>query len=273
MTRALEDFPLGNVPLREHHRRLFDKLGVAGPDVGIIEVNPHAWLDEAEVAMFLQDRSARALQTKDGLALLLRAGGTREVTAQASFAIRYAWDLLEANAAALRAATDYRREGDIHPSLYVDGRLQVGKGSRILPGVVVEGDVVIGEGCKVGPNCYLRGATSVGDRCHVGQAVELKNAILLDGAQVGHLSYVGDSILGEKTNFGAGTITSNLRHDGGNHRSPVGDVMVDTGRRKLGAIIGDHVHTGIHTAIYPGRKIWPRASTRPGAVVDRDIVA
>ena len=71
LTRALEDFPLGNVPLREHHRRLFDKLGVAGPDVGIIEVNPHAWLDEAEVAMFLQDRSASALQAKDGLVAVM----------------------------------------------------------------------------------------------------------------------------------------------------------------------------------------------------------
>jgi bifunctional UDP-N-acetylglucosamine pyrophosphorylase/glucosamine-1-phosphate N-acetyltransferase len=113
----------------------------------------------------------------------------------------------------------------------------------------------------------------IGDKCHVGQAVEIKNSILLPGTNVGHLSYLGDSILGEKVNLGAGTITSNLRHDGGAHRSPVEGRMVDTGRRKLGAIIGDGVHTGIHTSIYPGRKFWPKTSTLPGAIVDKDIVA
>jgi bifunctional UDP-N-acetylglucosamine pyrophosphorylase/glucosamine-1-phosphate N-acetyltransferase len=164
-------------------------------------------------------------------------------------------------------------ESGAHASLYVDGRLQVGKGTKILPGVVIEGDVIIGDHCKVGPNCYIRGSTSIGDKCHVGQAVEIKNSILLPGTNVGHLSYLGDSILGEKVNFGAGTITSNLRHDGGAHRSPVAGRMADTGRRKLGAIVGDGVHTGIHTSLYPGRKLWPKTSTLPGAIVDKDIVA
>ena len=64
-------------------------------------------------------------------------------------------------------------------------------------------------------------------------------------------------MLGEKVNFGAGTTTSNLRHDGKNHRSMVHGVLIDTGRRKFGTIIGDGVHTGINTSIYPGRKLWP----------------
>ena len=119
----------------------------------------------------------------------------------------------------------------------------------------------------------FRGSTAIGDKCHVGQAVEIKNSILLPGTNVGHLSYLGDSILGEKVNFGAGTITSNLRHDGGAHRSPVAGLMIDTGRRKLGAIIGDGVHTGIHTSIYPGRKLWPKTVTLPGAIVAKDILS
>jgi bifunctional UDP-N-acetylglucosamine pyrophosphorylase/glucosamine-1-phosphate N-acetyltransferase len=173
----------------------------------------------------------------------------------------------------MTARKAYAQESGAHGSLYVDGRLQVGKGTKILPGVVIEGDVIIGDNCKVGPNCYIRGSTSIGDKCHVGQAVEIKNSILLPGTNVGHLSYLGDSILGEKVNFGAGTITSNLRHDGGAHRSPVEGRMVDTGRRKLGTIVGDGVHTGIHTSIYPGRKLWPKTSTLPGAIVDKDILA
>jgi bifunctional UDP-N-acetylglucosamine pyrophosphorylase/glucosamine-1-phosphate N-acetyltransferase len=135
----------------------------------------------------------------------------------------------------------------------------------------VEGKVVIGKDCKIGPNCYLRGSIAIGDGCHIGQAVEVKNSIIGDGSSVGHLSYLGDSILGGKVNFGAGTITSNLRHDGKNHRSMVAGELVDTGRRKFGAIAGDFVHTGIHTAIYPGRKLGPGVTTRPNETVERDL--
>ena len=70
---------------------------------------------------------------------------------------------------------------------------------------------------------------------------------------------------------GAGTITANLRHDNLNVKSPVKGQMVDSGRRKLGAIIGDDVHTGIHTSIYPGRKFWPGKATLPGEIVKKDI--
>ena len=139
--------------------------------------------------------------------------------------------------------------------------------------MVIEGDVIIGADCKIGPNCYLRGATTIGDRCHVGQAVEIKNSILMDGTNVGHLSYVGDSILGRKVNFGAGTLTSNLRHDGRNHRTLVAGELVDTGRRKFGAVVGDGVHTGIHTSIYPGRKLAAGTTTRPGDIVRTDLTA
>ena len=83
---------------------------------------------------------------------------------------------------------------------------------------------------------------------------------------------MGDRVIGEKANLDCGTITANYRHDGKNHRSQVKDDLVDTGRRKLGAIIGDDVHTGINTSIYPGRKLWPRTSTLPGAVVTEDLM-
>ncbi len=93
----------------------------------------------------------------------------------------------------------------------------------------------------------------------------------MDNVAAGHLSYIGDSVVGEKTNFGAGTITANFRHDGKNHRSAVDDKIIDTGRRKFGTIIGSNVHTGIHTSIYPGRKIGRNASTLPGAIVKKDV--
>ena len=187
-------------------------------------------------------------------------------------ACRFPWDLL---AIQERVMTVWEDEisGEVHPATVIEGRLKLGKGSRILPGVYIEGNVVIGEGCKIGPNCYVRGSTSIGDNCHIGQSVEIKNSLILSGTNVGHLSYVGDSILGAKVNLGAGTIVSNFRHDGGNHISRVGKELVDTGRRKFGTVIGDGVHTGIGTLVYPGRKIGPGLFTLPGDVVRKDIRA
>ena len=184
---------------------------------------------------------------------------------------RFPWDLLAINEMIVGAIEKDLIEGDVHPLAVIEGRIRLGKGSRILPGVFIEGNVVIGENCRIGPNCYIRGNTSIGDDCHIGQSVEIKNCIILDGTNVGHLSYVGDSILGQGVNFGAGTIVSNFRHDGSNHRSDVAGELVDTGRRKFGTIVGDGVHTGIGTLVYPGRKIWPSMSTRPGEVVERDL--
>ena len=275
LTRLLGDFPLANIALRRHQASALLALGLtetAGADADLI-VHASAWFSSAELATFVADASYGSMTTAEGVVLVARKSGGRELRASQSFALTYAWDLLRANVEAMTARKTYAQESGAHASLYVDGRLQVGKGTKILPGVVIEGDVIIGDNCKVGPNCYIRGSTSIGDKCHVGQAVEIKNSILLTGTNVGHLSYLGDSILGEKVNFGAGTITSNLRHDGGAHRSPVAGRMVDTGRRKLGAIVGDGVHTGIHTSLYPGRKLWPKTSTLPGAIVDKDILS
>ena len=186
-----------------------------------------------------------------------------------SFEIQYPWDLIDLNAELMATITDWPG----HPAIQLgdDSKIIVGEGSKILPGVFIEGSIIIGKNCKIGPNCYLRGSTSIGDNCHVGQAVEVKNSILAEGASVGHLSYVGDSYIGIKTNFGAGTITSNLRHDGSNHHSEVDGQLIDTGRRKFGVIIGDGVHTGINTSLYPGRKLGPKTSTLPGAIVSQDI--
>ena len=274
INRTLDKLAVANLPLCQHQ---LVALAAAGAVAGTaaqhdLIVADTAWLDIAELRLFITDLSVGVLRTQAGTCLVSKVAGPEKAqTTVLSFSIDFAWDLLMANERALATKTDFTRAAEYHSSLYVDGRLQVGQGTKILPGVVIEGDVVIGEDCKIGPHCYIRGATSIGHRCHVGQAVELKNSILMDGTNVGHLAYVGDSILGEKVNFGAGTITSNLRHDGHVHRSMVGGQLVDTGRRKLGAIIGDRVHTGINTTIYPGRKIWPELTTRPGAIVACDL--
>ena len=186
--------------------------------------------------------------------------------------IGYPWHLLDANEYLLNHRLDPVILGEVSPAAHINGPVAVGEGTVIRPGAVIDGPVCIGSDCVIGPNCWLRPGTTVGNGCRVGQAVELKNTILFDGAHVCHLSYIGDSIVGERANLGCGTVTANVRHDGGDIQSVVNGKLISTGRKKLGAVFADNVHTGIHTAVYPGRKLWPGATTRPGEVVQKDIV-
>ncbi|MES2440762.1 MAG: hypothetical protein V4584_16970 [Verrucomicrobiota bacterium] len=265
LTRKIEDFPIANAPLPIHQRRVIGDA-VVFPD-------PRAWLDSTDMAEFLTSGRTTLVDTANIPLAWTGAGPDRDDSfiASSSFIIRYPWDLLRANELAVSELKQETIYGDIHPAAVVEGVVFLGPGSRILPGVFIEGNVVIGAHCKVGPNCYIRGNTSIGNNCHIGQSVEIKNSLILSNTNIGHLSYVGDSVLGEGVNFGAGTTVSNLRHDGKNHLSMVSGSLVDTGRRKFGAIVGDHVHTGINTSIYPGRKFWPRTSTRPGEIVQKDL--
>jgi bifunctional UDP-N-acetylglucosamine pyrophosphorylase/glucosamine-1-phosphate N-acetyltransferase len=186
--------------------------------------------------------------------------------------IGYPWHLLEANEFFLNRYLKHDVQGEVSSAAHLTGTISIGKGTVVRPGAVIDGPVCIGEDCSIGPNCWLRPGTTIGNRCRVGQAVEIKNSILMDDVMACHQTYIGDSVVGDRVNFGCGTVTANVRHDGGNHTSMVNGAWVETGRKKLGAIVGDDVHTGIHTSIYPGRKLWPGTTTRPGAVVLKDLM-
>ncbi len=182
------------------------------------------------------------------------------------------WDLLEANKLLLENE-EKRIEGTVEEGVVIKGNVVIEKGALIKSGAYIEGPALIGEDSVIGPNCYIRAYTSLGKRVKIGNAVEIKNCIIMDDTNVGHLSYVGDSIIGQRSNFGAGTITANLRHDDRSIFVTVKGERFDSKRRKLGAIIGDDVKTGIGTSISPGIVIHQGARTGVGVIVDRDIEA
>lgn len=153
---------------------------------------------------------------------------------------------------------------DIH--LLGDG-IAIGEGTRILAGAVLEGPLRIGRGVVIRPGAYLRGGVWIGDGCLIGANCEIKHAILLDGAKVPHLSYVGDSVLGEGVNLGAGTILSNFRFDGGEIEIPDAGGKLATGRRKLGAILGDGAQTGCNCVLSPGVVLGRGAVVYPSTPV------
>lgn len=185
--------------------------------------------------------------------------------------IGYPWHILDATERFLPDIED-KREGQIGPNVTITGKIILPKSSVIKPGTVIEGNVMIGENCIIGPNAYLRQNVVIGNDCVVGFNVELKNTVVGDGTKIPHQAFLGDSVLGKNVNFSGLSGAANLRHDEATVRTPIKGQMVDSMRQKLGTIIGDNVKLGIGTKIFPGRKIWPNKTTRPGEIVDKDIV-
>ncbi len=176
--------------------------------------------------------------------------------------VSYPWDLLATNEV-LVSGTDPEVLGTVEDNVTIKGQLAVGAGTVIRANSYIVGPVMIGDNCEIGPNCYIRAHTAIGDNCHIGNAVEIKNSIVMRNSSVPHHSYVGDSIIGERCNLGAGTMVANLRLD----KKNVTIANIDTGRRKLGAIIGDGVQTGINASINVGAMIGDHSFIGPGVTV------
>lgn len=209
----------------------------------------------------------------ESLRMMMEAGETIravEIAPDSWLEIGYPWKLLEANERILRTL-EHRVEGDLEGGAVIISPVRIGKGTRVRSGSYIEGPVLIGEGCDIGPNCYIRPHTSIGSGVRVGNGCEVKNSIVMDGTHISHLCYVGDTVIGERCNLGAGTITANLRFDGRDVEVRVEDRVISSGRRKLGAFIGDEAQTGVNVSLMPGVKIGPRAWIAPGLTVYEDI--
>jgi len=176
------------------------------------------------------------------------------------------WDLLKANEILLKGM-ETKVEGEVDEHATLAGAVQVGQGTRVLGGAHVQGPVIIGKDCEIGPNCRIRPSTYIGDRCKIGNGSEVKNSIFMEGSKAPHINYVGDSILGERVNLGAGTKIANLRLDGRTVSVALKGKTIDTGLRKLGAIIGDDVKVGINASIDAGTIIGEETFIGMGAVV------
>jgi UDP-N-acetylglucosamine diphosphorylase/glucosamine-1-phosphate N-acetyltransferase len=177
------------------------------------------------------------------------------------FDLSYPWDLLSANEKLLGPLVGQNR-GQIEPNVSLKGAVSIGRNTIIRSGAYIVGPVMIGDNCDIGPNCFIRPSTAIGDNCHVGAAVEVKNSIVMSQSKIPHLNYVGDSVIGENCNLGAGTKIANLRLD----KQNISIGNIETKRRKLGAILGDQVETGINANINVGTMIGNNSFIGPGAL-------
>ncbi len=211
----------------------------------------------------------------DSLRMMIESGSSvRAVTISQEdwLDVGLPWNLLDANERAL-TLIEPTVEGELEVGAHVSGNVRICRGARVRSGAYIEGPAIVGEDSDIGPNCYIRPSTSIGSGVRIGNACEVKNSIVMDGTHIAHLSYVGDSIIGENCNLGAGTITANIRFD----EQPIGvnikGERINSGRRKLGVLIGDEAQTGINVSLMPGVKIGPRAWIAPGLTLYEDVSA
>lgn len=139
----------------------------------------------------------------------------------------------------------------------------IGEGSVVEPGAYIQGPCFIGRDCKIRHGAYIRGNFIAGDRCVIGHTTEIKNAFFFDDVHAAHFNYVGDSILGNRVNLGAGTRLANLKLTKSEVKIFSGGEVISTGLNKLGAILGDDVQTGCNAVTNPGTLMGKKSACYP----------
>ena len=182
----------------------------------------------------------------------------------------YPWQALEGikeMILALGAALPKEEYDEVSPNVWVH------ESATVAPTAYLGAPCIIGAETEVRHCAFVRGSALVGAHCVVGNSVELKNVILFDNVQVPHYNYVGDSILGYRSHMGAGSLTSNVKSDKTLVVIKDGENRIETGRKKVGAILGDYVEIGCNSVLNPGTVVGRNTNVYPGSSVRGAIPA
>ena len=175
------------------------------------------------------------------------------------------WETLRHFATSIHLLSLGQIDVPIPPSTFLTHSevISIGKGTVIEQGVVIQGPCVIGQNCTIRQGAYIRGPVLIGDRCIIGHASEIKSSILLNDCKVPHFNYVGNSILGNHVNLGAGAICANVRLDRQEVVVQIEEIRYKTGMQKFGGILGDGSQIGCHSVINPGILLRKNSRLRP----------
>lgn len=160
---------------------------------------------------------------------------------------------------------DLNKYDKIADNIWVHKSVSIDNNCKII------GPCIIGEKSEIRFNAFIRGNVIIGNNCVIGNSTEIKNSILFNEAKVPHFNYIGDSILGYKSHFGAGVITSNMKSDKSNINVIINNVNYETNRNKLGSLIGDYVEIGCNSVLNPGTIIGKNTTIYPLTMVKKEI--
>ncbi len=182
------------------------------------------------------------------------------------------WEWVKQIGAALGSLPAGPRPASIPAGVHLEGAVVLGAGVTLPAHATLIGPCWIGARSQIRPGAFIRGNVITGEGCVLGNSSEFKNCLLLDGVQAAHFNYVGDSVLGNGAHLGAGAICSNLRLDQKNVF-----IQVDTGLKKLGAVLGDGAEVGCNAVLNPGAVLGRRSLVMPamafGGVLAADTIA
>jgi bifunctional UDP-N-acetylglucosamine pyrophosphorylase/glucosamine-1-phosphate N-acetyltransferase len=159
---------------------------------------------------------------------------------------------------------------NVHPSAKIYAPTYIGPNVRVLENAVIRSSY-IDEGATIGTNALVRDYSYIGRKATIGFTSEVARSVVMDETAIGHLAYVGDSIIGQRCEIGAGVITSNMRFDRKNVKVMISNKLADTGLDKFGAVIGDDAQIGVNVTIYPGRTIGAAAWIYPNVAIAQNI--
>ena len=178
----------------------------------------------------------------------------------------YAWEALQKIQAYLDANLRPSLHNRCEGVAFIGERVFIGEGTVVEDGAMIKGPAIIGRNCQIRHNAYIREQVIIGDNCVVGNASEVKNALLFNEAVAPHFNYIGDSILGYRAHLGAGVKISNVKLVPENVTVDINGRPFDTGLRKFGAVIGDHVEIGCNCVLNPGSIIGRHSILYPNVL-------
>ena len=188
-------------------------------------------------------------------------------------AIKYPWDIFPVMEHFLKQLEkNISPKATISPTAVIEGDVLIEEGAKVLENAVIKALCYIGRNCIIGNNALIRGGSHIGEGCVIGYGTEIKHCYIGDRCWF-HRNYFGDSIVGNDCSFGAGTVTANLRLDERSISVKVGKEDIDTGLNKLGAFIGNGVHTGIHVSLMPGIRVGAGGFIGPHVCLTQDLPA
>tara|TARA_B100001964_G_scaffold37241_1_gene40314 strand:- start:245 stop:1453 length:1209 start_codon:yes stop_codon:yes gene_type:complete len=212
---------------------------------------PESFIGLLEKNKLSMEKALKALVKKDSLMASMWEDEWLDIV--------YPWEILQANRIILDSWTEssIAKSAVMESNVTIQGVVNIEEDVVIKAGAVLEGPCSIGRGTYIGNNSLVRSYTSIGSKCSVGYGVELKNCVVLDNSGIGRLSFVGDSVIGENVDLGAGCMTVNRTVDWQKVQVKNGKTSLPSGLVKLGAFVGDGVTIGAGNTIQPGTVVSP----------------